>query len=65
MPFVNFDKLNNESELMSFFNEYFRDVVPLIGCERLVADFFKMKPQYLVQIKVCLKIILRMFFCAK
>lgn len=52
MPFENFHGLKTETELLAFFDEYFHDAIPLIGADRLVLDFFKLKPQYLVQIKV-------------
>uniref|UniRef100_A0A336K959 Kynurenine 3-monooxygenase n=2 Tax=Culicoides sonorensis TaxID=179676 RepID=A0A336K959_CULSO len=51
MPFKNFESISNESDLLAFFNEYFQDAIDLIGEKRLIADFFKIKPQHLVQIK--------------
>lgn len=51
MPFKNFDSIVTESDLLSFFGEYFPDAIELIGEQRLIKDFFKIKPQYLVQIK--------------
>lgn len=52
MTFVKFGKITNELELMAFFMENFFDIIPLIGRDRLITDFFKLKPQYFVQIKV-------------
>lgn len=52
MPFENFKKLSTDFELLKFFEEHFPDVIPLIGRDRLVTDFFKLEPQYLIAIKV-------------
>ena len=52
MPFDNFTALKNESDVLDFFEIYFHDVIPLIGEKRLVMDFFKTSPQFLVSIKV-------------
>lgn len=52
MPFENFRKLSTEIELITFFEEHFPDVIPLIGRDRLISDFFKLDPQYLIAIKV-------------
>lgn len=51
MPFKNFQSIVNEIDLLKFFQEYFPDAIELIGERRLVTDFFKTKPQHLVQIK--------------
>uniref|UniRef100_A0A1L8DZZ5 Kynurenine 3-monooxygenase n=1 Tax=Nyssomyia neivai TaxID=330878 RepID=A0A1L8DZZ5_9DIPT len=51
MPFVNFEMIKNADDLLSFFGQYFPDSIELIGKERLVKDFFKIKPQSLVMIK--------------
>ncbi|GAB0094573.1 Kynurenine 3-monooxygenase [Sergentomyia squamirostris] len=51
MPFENFDMLKNAKDLLEFFGKYFSDAVNLIGTERLIKDFFKIKPQSLVMIK--------------
>lgn len=52
MPFTKFAQISNAIECEQFFEEYFADLVPLIGRERLVRDFFALKPQHLVSIKV-------------
>lgn len=52
MPFKNFSSITTHEELLSFFEQYFPDSIPLIGKERLIKDFFKTKPQSLVSIKV-------------
>lgn len=51
MPFENFDCIECSEDLLSFFGKYFADAIPLIGEERLIKDFFKIKPQHLVAIK--------------
>lgn len=52
MPFINFDQIKTSDELINFFTEHFSDVIDLIGYKRLINDFFKATPQYLVSIKV-------------
>ncbi|XP_058832631.1 kynurenine 3-monooxygenase [Topomyia yanbarensis] len=51
MPFENFSSIKCDQELMSFFQQYFPDAIDLIGRERLIKDFFKIRPQTLVMIK--------------
>nr|XP_014098342.1 kynurenine 3-monooxygenase isoform X1 [Bactrocera oleae] len=51
MPFKVFDTIRTTEELLSFFQKYYADAVPLIGEEQLVKDFFKMRPQHLVSVK--------------
>lgn len=51
MPFKNFEGIQTEKDLLAFFREHFPDAIALIGEQRLIKDFFKIKPQYLVQIK--------------
>lgn len=53
MPFTNFDQIKTTDDLISFFTQQFPDVIDLIGYKRLINDFFKATPQYLVSIKVC------------
>jgi kynurenine 3-monooxygenase len=53
MPFVNFNEIKSPAELLEFFKKYFPDSIKLIGEERLIKDFFKIKPQSLVMVKVC------------
>lgn len=61
MPFTKFEQITNAVECEHFFDEYFADLVPLIGRERLVRDFFTLKPQHLVSIKVHDIFALRLF----
>jgi kynurenine 3-monooxygenase len=51
MPFDNFAKLDTPDRLLDFFHENYPDAVPLIGKEKLVADYFGSKPSPLVSIK--------------
>lgn len=51
MPFENFNDIRNSEDLLSFFKIFFADSIQLIGKERLVNDFFKIKPQHLVAVK--------------
>lgn len=52
MPFSNFDSIKTIDDLLAFFTENFPDAVNLIGQKRLINDFFKATPQYLVSVKV-------------
>lgn len=52
MPFANFEMLKTSTDLLEFFRKYFPDSIELIGEEKLMKDFFKIKPQSLVMIKV-------------
>lgn len=52
MPFETFDSIKTKEMLLDFFQKYFPDSIPLIGEERLVKDFFKIRAQPLVAIKV-------------
>lgn len=51
MPFSKFESIITEDDLMKFFQQYFPDIIHLIGKEKLTSDFFRVKPQHLVQIK--------------
>lgn len=51
MPFANFARLNDATALHAFFAAHFADVVPLLGADKLVADYFAVRPQHLVSIK--------------
>ncbi|XP_058067187.1 kynurenine 3-monooxygenase [Anopheles bellator] len=51
MPFTHFNSITDADSLLSFFRQYFPDAIDLIGRERLIKDFFKIKPQSLVMIK--------------
>lgn len=50
MPFTNFEEIHDSKDLLQFFGTYFPDAIGLIGENRLIQDFFKTKPQYLVQV---------------
>lgn len=52
MPFSNFEQIKTIDNLLEFFTEYFPDSIDLIGKKRLIDDFFKATPQYLVSVKV-------------
>lgn len=52
MPFENFKSIKYPEELLKFFKQYFPDAIPLIGEERLKKDYFKIRAQHLVAIKV-------------
>ena len=51
MPFKQFAELNTSNKLLIFFNKHFPDALDLIGKNRLVIDFFKIKPASLISIK--------------
>lgn len=52
MPFVNFAALGAADDaVLDFFQAHFADVVPLMGADRLVADFRAARPQHLVSVK--------------
>merc|ERR1719419_2169536 len=40
MPTSTFENIKDRDSLLQFFNENFRDSIPLIGLEKLVTDFF-------------------------
>lgn len=52
MPFLNFESIKTIDDLLAFFTENFPDAIDLIGQKRLISDFFKATPQYLVSVKV-------------
>lgn len=51
MPFENFKMLDSSEKLLEFFETHFPDSIALIGKERLINDFFKIKAQSLVMVK--------------
>ncbi len=51
MPTAQFEALSDRAALLDFFHENFRDAVPLIGVERLVADYFSNRALPLVSVK--------------
>ncbi|KAF9999263.1 kynurenine 3-monooxygenase, mitochondrial precursor [Entomortierella chlamydospora] len=51
MPFVNFEMIHNEGDLLNFFDEYFTDAVTLMGKDLLVKEYFKNPKGSLVMIR--------------
>ena len=51
MSFEMFDSIKNEEDLLKFFAKYFQDSVAKIGADKLVSDYFKVRPRNLVTIK--------------
>ncbi|XP_055937315.1 kynurenine 3-monooxygenase-like [Argiope bruennichi] len=51
MPFEMFEKFNTPEKLFQLFKENFPEAIPLIGKEKLIADFFKAKPSSMVSVK--------------
>lgn len=52
MPHDKFEALTTPEELLAFFKIHYPDVIPLIGKDRLVKDFFSIKPSGLISVKV-------------
>ncbi|XP_076064876.1 kynurenine 3-monooxygenase cn [Oratosquilla oratoria] len=51
MPFPIFEGLTTPEKLISFFNEYYQDAIPLIGKEKLISDFFANKGLPMISVK--------------
>jgi len=51
MPTSTFENIKDRDSLLQFFNENFRDSIPLIGVEKLVTDFFSNRALPLVSVK--------------
>lgn len=51
MPFAVFDSLTDRDKLLTFFDRYFPDAVPLIGKDHLVKSFFAVDASPMVMIK--------------
>jgi kynurenine 3-monooxygenase len=51
MPFEQFDRLKNESELLQFFEDNFPDAIPLLGKDNLVREFFSNPVGPLITVK--------------
>jgi len=51
MPTSTFENIKDRDSLLQFFNENFRDSIPLIGLEKLVTDFFANRALPLVSVK--------------
>jgi kynurenine 3-monooxygenase len=52
MPWEKFNSLHTKEEVLEFFETYFPDAIPLIGKERLIADYLKNEKGSLMTIKV-------------
>ena len=52
MPFETFEKLSTPEVVVEFFGKHFPDALKLMGSDRLVRSFFKIKPSPLLSIKV-------------
>lgn len=51
MPFDEFEKITTGDEVISFFQTYFPDAIPLIGVEALKRDYFRLPAQAMVSVK--------------
>merc|ERR1712156_166195 len=51
MPKITFDGITNGDDLINFFEEYFRDSIPLLGKDKMIEDYFNTKPLPLISIK--------------
>jgi len=51
MPFTVFQPLTTGNKVIQFFKDVFPDALPLIGEERLVEDYFALKPLPLITVK--------------
>uniref|UniRef100_A0A8C6TUJ7 Kynurenine 3-monooxygenase n=1 Tax=Neogobius melanostomus TaxID=47308 RepID=A0A8C6TUJ7_9GOBI len=51
MPFEEFEKITTGDEVISFFQTYFPDAIPLIGAEALKRDYFRLPAQAMVSVK--------------
>ncbi|KAK3573460.1 hypothetical protein QTP86_024674 [Hemibagrus guttatus] len=51
MPFEEFEKITTGDELLSFFQKYFPDSIPLLGVDALKRDFFRLSAQAMVSVK--------------
>merc|ERR1711970_1247356 len=51
MPTATFENIKDRDSLLHFFNDNFRDSIPLIGVDRLIEDFFSNRALPLVSVK--------------
>lgn len=51
MPFDEFEKITTGDEVMTFFQTYFPDAIPLIGADALQRDYFRLPAQAMVSVK--------------
>lgn len=52
MPWSKFESVKTREEILSFFEQYFPDSIPLIGKERLIEDYTRNEKGSLISIKV-------------
>ncbi|XP_030011111.1 kynurenine 3-monooxygenase isoform X1 [Sphaeramia orbicularis] len=51
MPFEEFEKITTGDEVITFFQTYFPDAIPLIGVDALKRDYFRLPAQAMVSVK--------------
>ena len=51
MPKEAFDGIKDMYDLISFFEKYFADSIAIIGKEKLIKDYFSIKPSALISVK--------------
>lgn len=51
MPFEDFEKITTGEDVITFFQKYFPDTIPLIGAEALKKDYFRLPAQAMVSVK--------------
>jgi len=51
MPTPTFETINDETSLLKFFEENFQDAIPLIGKDKLVADYMENKALPMISVK--------------
>ncbi|XP_028279240.1 kynurenine 3-monooxygenase [Parambassis ranga] len=51
MPFEDFEKITTGDEVITFFQKYFPDAIPLIGADTLKRDYFRLPAQAMVSVK--------------
>lgn len=51
MPFEEFEKITTGDEVITFFQTYFPDAIPLIGDDALRTDYFRLPAQAMVSVK--------------
>ena len=51
MPKETFQEIKDMYDLIAFFEKHFNDSIPVIGKEKLIKDYFAIKPVSLISIK--------------
>ena len=64
-PFNTLGHLNTPERLIKFYREQFPDVLPLIGEQKLVDDFFETEPKTLISIKVVYSSSMKILFTSR